>query len=730
MRRCSLRRPTLLGLAVMALAGCGDDTGPTGRVTRVVVLPEHPSVAVGQTVQMTATPYDSEGSPVTNAVLRWQVGDASRATVSTSGLVTGVSVGSTSILATSEGVTGSTDLQVTAPTPPVASVTVEPGTLKVAPGRLGRLVAILRDESGEPFTGPTVTWSSAEPAVAAVDARGVVSANAQGTTTVTATAEGLSATATVSVDPVFEIVSLDITPTSASVPILDTVHFRVTAKDALGETLDGRLVEWSSEPVGFVTVSEEGVVTGFSTGETTVRAVADGLAAEATVTVLPPLIGSIEVLPGNMTFGHGAKVTLMAVLRNRAGVEMTDRTVTWHSADPAAVEVVQSFAYSSNLGGYAVEVIGHQDGTTELVAESESVSGSTPLHVTTVRFRSFERGLCGLTLDGRAYCVGNNDFGRLGQGGIVGGVRQLAPVLVAPGLTFTDLAVGPEHTCGVSEVGAAYCWGFNSVGQLGVASAVPGCRHEGAHLSCSADPLPVSGGLSFSELDAGPNNTCGLTTAAAVYCWGLNTANQNGAPSTADCDGSPCNRTPVPVAGNRQYVTVKVGTGHACAITTDASTFCWGDNGQRQLGSPAATTGSMTLVSGGHRFISLAPGVGHTCALDDAHIPWCWGENDYGQLGQGVISDIPTVTPTALLGSPVFEQLATRDHTTCGLRPDGGAVCWGLDLLGSGIPGKTGTPRPVLGGLSFEQGEPSCGLASDGLVYCWEDGQPTLLAGQ
>ena len=80
---------------------------------------------------------------------------------------------------------------------------------------------------GTPFTGPTVTWSSAEPAVAAVDARGVVTAVAQGTTTVTATAEGLSATATVSVDPIFEIVSLDDQPDLCQMfAVRDTAHLR------------------------------------------------------------------------------------------------------------------------------------------------------------------------------------------------------------------------------------------------------------------------------------------------------------------------------------------------------------------------------------------------------------------------------------------------------------------------------------------------------------------------
>ena len=240
-----------------------------------------------------------------------------RATVSTSGLVTGVSVGSTRVTATIEGVEGGTDLEVTEVTPPVASVTVEPGELKVAPGRLGRLVAILSDNFGTPFTGPAVTWSSADPGIATVDARGVVAAVARGTTTITATAEGLSATSTVSVDPIFEIVSLAVSPTSADVAVRDSAQFGVIAKNAQGETLAGRLVEWSMVTPGFATVSEDGLVVGVSQGQTAVRAAADGFTAEARVTVLPPLISSSEVLPGNRRWT--ASSTASSFIRQRWG---------------------------------------------------------------------------------------------------------------------------------------------------------------------------------------------------------------------------------------------------------------------------------------------------------------------------------------------------------------------------------------------------------------------------
>ncbi len=231
MRRCPL---PLLTFSLAILLACSDDTGADRGVARVIVRPEHPSVGVGQTLDLTATAYDEADNPLPDMIALWQVGDAGVATVSTSGVVTGVSVGSTTVSATIDAVAGSADLTVTEPTPPLASVTVEPAELRIAPGRMGRLVATLRDFDGEPFTGPIVTWTTDDPSVASVAADGVVTASAPGTTTVTATVEGLSTTATVTVDPLFAIVSLEILPALPTVTVANTVRLDLIAKDAQG----------------------------------------------------------------------------------------------------------------------------------------------------------------------------------------------------------------------------------------------------------------------------------------------------------------------------------------------------------------------------------------------------------------------------------------------------------------------------------------------------------------
>lgn len=81
-------------------------------------------------------------------------------------------------------------------------------------------------------------------------------------------------------------------------------------------------------------------------------------------------------------------------------------------------------------------------------------------------------------------------------------------------LSFTSIAAGGSHTCGVTTSGAPYCWGGNALGQLGIGSFAPDFSPP------QTIPVPVLGGLTFRKLEAGAAHTCGLTTDSMVYCWG------------------------------------------------------------------------------------------------------------------------------------------------------------------------------------------------------------------
>src|SRR5207245_8362877 len=116
-----------------------------------------------------------------------------------------------------------------------------------------------------------------------------------------------------------------------------------------------------------------------------------------------------------------------------------------------------------------------------------------------------------------AYCWGYNLDGELGIGSTSGPQLcatypcSMTPVAVAGGLSFALITVGVDYACGLTTNGAAYCWGGNSDGQLGNATTTG-----------SATPVPVAGGLTLTSLSAGYLTTCGVTTNGAAYCWGWN----------------------------------------------------------------------------------------------------------------------------------------------------------------------------------------------------------------
>jgi len=169
-------------------------------VVQVAVTPPAATTLVGQTVQLTATPQDASGNPVTGRTVIWSSSNTTIATVSTSGLVTGKVAGSATITATSEGQSGTAAITVTAVPPvPVASVAVSPASASVPVGQTVQLTATPKDASGNALSGRTITWASSNPTVATVSTSGLVTGKVAGAATIIATSEGQSGTAAVTV---------------------------------------------------------------------------------------------------------------------------------------------------------------------------------------------------------------------------------------------------------------------------------------------------------------------------------------------------------------------------------------------------------------------------------------------------------------------------------------------------------------------------------------------------
>ena len=109
---------------------------------------------------------------------------------------------------------------------------------------------------------------------------------------------------------------------------------------------------------------------------------------------------------------------------------------------------------------------------------------------------------CALVQDSTAFCWGSNNSFKLGSGGTE--LRDSVPQLVSTGFAFMQIAAGRDHTCALTALGAAYCWGAGMNGQLGKAGTTN-----------APQPVAVDGGLTFRAITAGVIHTCALTDAGA-----------------------------------------------------------------------------------------------------------------------------------------------------------------------------------------------------------------------
>ncbi len=271
-------------------------------LTTVAVAPSVVTLAsLGQTQQLSARTLDQKGSPMVGKAVRWSSNNPA-VTVSPTGLVTAARDGSATISATSEGVTGTTNVTVART---AASVMVAPATATLAAiGATQAFTATAKDANNNPLTGPAFTWTSSDSRVATVDAAGAVTAVGNGTARITAATGGRNGSVTVTVAQA--TASVGVMPATSQLSAAGaTTQLSAQATDANGRPITGKTFTWSSDATGVATVSATGLVTGVANGAAHVMASADGKNGSATVTVVVAPKGAPPVeLPALPTVGQ------------------------------------------------------------------------------------------------------------------------------------------------------------------------------------------------------------------------------------------------------------------------------------------------------------------------------------------------------------------------------------------------------------------------------------------
>ncbi|HEY4133439.1 MAG TPA: hypothetical protein VGM50_22660 [Gemmatimonadaceae bacterium] len=306
-----------------------------------------------------------------------------------------------------------------------------------------------------------------------------------------------------------------------------------------------------------------------------------------------------------------------------------------------------------------------------------------------------DRVTCSLRRNGLAWCWGSNVAGILGNGSSTATTTS-TPVAVSGGHAFSTISVGMTHACAIERTtNAAYCWGMNDVGQLGVSTSQVGFM--------ATTPVAVGGGRAFTSISAGNGVTCGVSNGGAL-CWG---ANMGTTPTArGDLSGGISSVSVGNEAGYLGYAYCGIGSAgnvtcrnsyygatmaqggtadHFCMLDSSGSASCWGNNYYGELGDstysyPAGgIKASPVTVRGDHTFQSIAIGAQATCGLS-AGAAFCWGWNQWQQLGTQtgqLLASVPQAvkSPTGT----TYIKIAVGYGHACAIDPAGDIWCWGRD---------------------------------------------------
>ncbi len=299
------------------------------------------------------------------------------------------------------------------------------------------------------------------------------------------------------------------------------------------------------------------------------------------------------------------------------------------------------------------------------------------------------RTSCALTADGAAWCWGENISGALGVGDSVN--RTSPTPLASLGYDLAQLSNNGDGGCVVRTDGHAFCWGENTAGQVGDGTTV-----------ARQTPVQVVGGGGMGHLEgvavvdratSGGEHTCALKNDGTLWCWGQNASGAVG-------DGTTTNRTTpvqanVPLSGSSTVIDFCTGSAHTCAIRSDGTVWCWGNCQVGQVGLPADYLAHPDPVQvgglpGTAKPASIGCGDTHACVLLENQSVWCWGYAYLGQLGRGTWTVVePIAAP--MLGINDAIGVFAGGNNTCVLRSDGSTWCTGKNSsgelgVGSNVP--------------------------------------------
>lgn len=747
-------------------------------VATVTVDPLAPTVAVGDSVQLSATTKDAQGNTLTGRTVTWSSNTPNVATVSSDGKVQAVAPGTATIIATSETKTG--QATVTVPDAgPVALNTLSVGVDHTCAIGTDQAVYCWGDNKyGE--LGDGTDADRAVPTKAAVSGQFVMVGTGNHLTCALEKSGSVWCWGSNEYGALGNAGSTTLNRVPAQVSGLSATAIAVGATHVCALLNGGAVSCWGNNGSGQIAQST-------------------GVASSS----LPHQVSGVPALVaitagGRMTCGIAdlGKVWCWGADKGDLGIGSGNGAQPIPTLVNTAVQFRQLSAGASSVCG-----IGSDQGLycwgsnfNGTVGDGTTMTRSGPVAIGAgMQWRMASVGLsghaCAVTTSDQVYCWGRNYEGQIGNGSYT---DVLVPTAV-PG-TGTVVAAGETTTCRLDATGQASCWGRNRDGNLGNGefdySTVPvrvqtsliardiSTSEAGACLitdtqamrcwaisEAATTPTTTFAPDSFRVISMGITHRCAVrlttdsSTTRTVVCWGNNNYGQLGS------SGANFQTDPTPIAETSKYTMLAAGWTQTCGITEGRRLFCWGQNRNLFNQLPAERGGqglAWTSVTGrwqvtcgtvdtptkdaycwtyldppalesqSQRWNAMVAGRNHVCGVAESGLAYCRGKADYGQLGDGSSTDRSVLG--AVSGGHQFVQLVAGESFSCGLTAGGDVFCWGDNdrgELGDGTTLDRSTPVQVLGGVKFSRlgagGFYMCAVTAAGEAYCWGSNEGSQL---
>lgn len=320
------------------------------------------------------------------------------------------------------------------------------------------------------------------------------------------------------------------------------------------------------------------------------------------------------------------------------------------------------------------------------------------------------------------WAFGNNGSGRLGIGNVT---LMSSPVQIGTLSNWDSFSAGTAFGAAIKTDGTLWTWGNNDAGQLG----------DGTNVMKSS-PVQIGSGTNWKKVIAGYDHCVALKLDGTLWTWGSNMAAQQGFVVSSPQLVNSANTWTSIAARKQSTVAGDSETGGGCAIRSDGTLWCWGNNNDGQAGAGVTTLvlESPVQIGSATDWAFVATGPWSTAAIKTNGTLWVWGYNNWGELGLGDM--ISRSSPVQVGALSDWSKVSIGESFMLAVKTDFTLWSWGgstnYGVLGNGTSSAKRSSPLQVGSMNnwsnvFCGARSSCAIKTDGTLWTWGAGATNQL---